>query len=95
MMDWSFMAVPFVLMALLCPLMMVGMIVGGWVFARGRSGSGSHGMMMCHGGHHHGRVEGEGMQAEMRAQREGIDRPIARGGAAADEALADRESQPN
>jgi len=57
MMDWSFMAVPFVLIALLCPLMMVGMIVGGWVFARGHSGSGSHGMMMCHGGHHHGHVE--------------------------------------
>ena len=72
MMDWSFMAVPFVLMALLCPLMMVGMIVGGWLFARGRSGSGSHGMMMCHGGHHHGRGE-----------------------AAADEALADREPQPD
>jgi len=72
MMDWSFIAVPFVLMALLCPLMMVGMIVGGWLFARGRSGSGSHGMMMCHGGHHHGRVE-----------------------AAADEALADREPQPD
>jgi len=53
MMDWSFIAVPFVLMALLCPLMMVGMIAGGWFFARGRSGSESHGMMMCHGGHHH------------------------------------------
>jgi len=53
MMDWSFIAVPFVLMALLCPLMMVGMIAGGWLFARGRSGSESHGMMMCHGGHHH------------------------------------------
>jgi len=53
MMDWSLIAVPFVLMALLCPLMMVGMIAGGWLFARGRSGSESHGMMMCHGGHHH------------------------------------------
>jgi hypothetical protein len=95
MMDWSLIAVPFVLMALLCPLMMVGMIVGGWLFARGRSGSESHGMMMCHGGHDHGRGEGEGMQAEMRAQREGIDRLVARSGAAADEALTDREPQPD
>jgi hypothetical protein len=95
MMDWSFMAVPFVLMALLCPLMMVGMIVGGWLFARGRSGSESHGMMMCHGGHHHGRVEGEGMQAEMRAQREGFDRLVARGEAIADETSANGEPQPD
>jgi len=95
MMDWSFMVVPFVLMALLCPLMMVGMIVGGWLFARGRSGSGSHGMMMCHSGHQHGGVEGEGMPAETRAQREGLDRLVARGEAAADEALTDREPQPN
>ena len=69
MMDWSFMAVPFVLMALLCPLMMVGMIVGGWLFARGRSGSGSHGMMMCHGGHHH-HGRGEAATDEALANRE-------------------------
>jgi len=48
--------------------MMVGMIVGGWLFARGRSGSGSHGMMMCHGGHHHGR--GEAATDEALANRE-------------------------
>ena len=69
MMDWSFIAVPFVLMALLCPLMMVGMIAGGWLFARGRSGSESHGMMMCHGGHHH-HGRGEAATDEALANRE-------------------------
>ena len=50
-MDWAW-GLPLVLMALACPLMMVGMMAFGWLFMRGRSGShGGHGMMMCHMGH--------------------------------------------
>ena len=38
-MDWSW-GIPFVALAVLaCPLMMVGMMVFGWLFMRGRSGS--------------------------------------------------------
>ena len=50
-MEWAI-GVPILLLLAICPLMMVGMIVGGWVFGRrAMGGHGGHGMMMCHGGH--------------------------------------------
>ena len=49
-MEWAI-GIPVLLLVLACPLMMVGMIVGGWVFGRrAMGGHGGHGMMMCHGG---------------------------------------------
>jgi hypothetical protein len=41
-MEWLIGA-PVVLLLLLCPLMMVGMIVGGWIFGRKATGHGGHG----------------------------------------------------
>ena len=64
-------------MLLFCPLMMLGMIVGGWLFARRAGGSGhsGHGMMMCHSmggshGDHSPTVE------ELRAERDRLDEEI-------------------
>ncbi len=52
-MEWVI--IPIVLMALLCPIMMVGMIVGGWIFGRRAMGSHStHGICMGHGEHQPG-----------------------------------------
>ncbi len=82
-MDWGI-AVPFILlMALACPLMMVGMMAFGWLFMRGRSGSqGGHGMMMCMGhgsGDHEEHHEAtKPLVEELKAERERLDRIIAR-----------------
>ena len=51
-MEWAI-GIPILLLLLVCPLMMVGMMAFGWLFMRGRSGSG-HGMMMCMGHGQHG-----------------------------------------
>lgn len=83
---------PLVLIALACPLMMVGMMAFGWLFMRGRVGSHSgHGMMMCHMGHgggngHEHEADARGAKsgesadlvAELKAQRERLDQLIAR-----------------
>ena len=78
---------PLVLVALACPLMMVGMMAFSWLFMRGRSGSHSgHGMMMCHMGHGGGSghqheakpAESADQVAELKAQRERLDQLIAR-----------------
>jgi len=88
-MDWEW-GIPLVLMALACPLMMVGMMAFGWVFMRGRSGShGGDGMMMCHMGHGGGNdheshehdakpTESADLVSELKAQRERLDQLIAR-----------------
>ena len=85
-MDWEW-GIPLVLMALACPLMMVGMMAFGWVFIRGGSGShGAHGMMMCHMSHGNGHeshehvepAESADLVAELKAQRERLDQLIAR-----------------
>jgi len=87
-MEWAI-GIPILLLVLACPLMMVGMIVGGWVFGRralgGHGGHGGHGMMMCMG---HGSGEthhGPGDTAapaeiveELRAERRRLDDLIAR-----------------
>jgi hypothetical protein len=49
-------------MLLICPLMMIGMTIGGWIIGRraGASGHGSHGMMcMGHGAHSPGGKPGD------------------------------------
>ena len=85
-MEWAI-GIPILLLLLVCPLMMVGMIVGGWVLGRrvtgGHGGHGGHGMMMCHGGHGSGETHG-GPEApaaiveELKAERERLDELIAR-----------------
>lgn len=79
-MEWLIGA-PVVLLLLLCPLMMVGMIVGGWIFGRKAMGHGGHGMMMCHSMGH----GGQGSQDEtvptvddLKEERERLDELIAR-----------------
>lgn len=79
-MEWLIGA-PVVLLLLVCPLMMVGMIVGGWIFGRKATGHGGHGMMMCHSMGH----GGQGSQDEtaptvddLKAERERLDELIAR-----------------
>jgi hypothetical protein len=78
-MEWAI-GIPILLLVLLCPLMMVGMIVGGWVFGRrAMGGHGGHGMMMCHGGH--GSEEpaaSGGIVQELKVERERLDELIAR-----------------
>ena len=76
---------PLALVALACPLMMVGMMAFGWLFMRGRSESHvGHGLMMCHGGHGGGNeheakpAESADLVAELKAQRERLDQLIAR-----------------
>ena len=62
-------------MLLICPLMMLGMIVGGWLFARRGGGHSGHGMMMCHsmGGSH-----GEHTPSvdELKTERDRLDQEI-------------------
>ena len=86
-MEWAL--IPLVLLVALCPLMMIGMMVGGWIFGRrvmgGHGSHGGHGMMMCMG---HGGNDGSDQQAsepadpslveELKAERERLDRLIAR-----------------
>ena len=84
-MEWAI-GIPLALLLLLCPLMMVGMIVGGWIFGRRAMGNhGGHGMMMCMGHGHaenqgqpSGEATGEALIEELRAERERLDRLIAR-----------------
>ena len=83
-MEWAI-GIPILLLLLVCPLMMVGMIVGGWVFGRrAMGGRGGHGMMMCHGGHGDDtRHETEdtaagGIVQELKAERGRLDELIAR-----------------
>jgi len=78
-MEWAI-GIPILLLVLLCPLMMVGMIVGGWVFGRrAMGGHGGHGMMMCHGGHgSEDTAASGGIVEELRAERQRLDELIAR-----------------
>ena len=78
-MEWAI-GIPILLLVLACPLMMVGMIVGGWVFGRrAMGGHGGHGMMMCHGGHSEQVSEpNRGIVDELKAERERLDELIAR-----------------
>lgn len=91
-------ALPFAAIALLCPLMMLSMAAISFPFVRrlfGRAdASGGHGMMMCHGMSHGGDSHAEqpapagagndaSLLAELRAQREALDRLIERAEAAA------------
>ena len=85
-MEWAIPAGLIGLLVLACPLMMLGMMAFGWLFMRGRSGSG-HGMMMCMGHGQHG-ADHEGHQAaepanqplieELRAERQRLDALIAK-----------------
>ena len=87
-MEWAI-GIPILLLVLACPLMMVGMIVGGWVFGRralgGHGGHGGHGMMMCMG-HGSGQTHHETgdtaapaeIVEELRAERRRLDDLIAR-----------------
>lgn len=71
--------VPVVLLLLACPLMMVGMIVGGWVFGRRAMGhGGGHGMMMCHPMGHGSDEKAGPTVANLKAERERLDEIIAR-----------------
>lgn len=78
-MEWA-VAIPVIALLLLCPLMMIAMMAGGWIF--GRRLTGGHGMMcMGHGSHaghedHVGARSGD-LLAELRAERERLDRIIA------------------
>jgi len=76
-MEWLI-GVPVVALLLLCPLMMVGMIVGGWIFGRKAMGHGGHGMMMCHPTGHGSDESAAPTIAELRAERERLDEIIAR-----------------
>ena len=78
-MEWAI-GIPILLLVLLCPLMMVGMIVGGWVFGRrAMGGHGGHGMMMCHGGHgSEDTAASGGIVQELKAERQRLDELIAR-----------------
>lgn len=79
-MEWAI-GIPIVALLLLCPLMMVGMIIGGWLLGRkAMGGHGGHGMMcMGHGSHagHDARAEMPGtLVDELKAERERLDRLI-------------------
>ena len=85
-MEWALPAGLIALLVLACPLMMVGMMAFGWLFMRGRSGSG-HGMMMCmghgqHGADHQGRQAAEPtspqLVEELKVERQRLDALIAR-----------------
>ncbi len=76
-MEWLI-GVPVVALLLLCPLMMVGMIVGGWIFGRRAVGHGGHGMMMCHPMGHSSDGEAVPTVAELKAERARLDEIIAR-----------------
>ena len=86
-MEWAI-GIPILLLLLVCPLMMVGMIVGGWVMGRRATGDhgshGGHGMMMCmgHGSHggegHADETKGSDLVEELRAERQRLDELITR-----------------
>lgn len=72
----SLLGIGLIAVLLICPLMMIGMIVGGWIFGRRAMGHGGHGMMMCHGGHSDEAATGTSLEA-LKAERERLDREIA------------------
>jgi len=79
-MEWAI-GIPVVVLLLLCPLMMVGMIVGGWIFGRkAMGGHAGHGMMcMGHGAAGHGTGDtghGPALVDELKSQRERLDQLI-------------------
>ena len=85
-MEWLIW-IPIATLALLCPLMMIGMIVGGWIFARRATsghdaGHSGHGMMcMMHGlfQKKQEQPESSGVSvAELKAERERLDQAIAK-----------------
>jgi len=81
-MDNLVWALPLVLIALACALMIVGMMAFGSLATRGLETQGGHAAMMCHGGHGddaHGReaVESD-LLPDLKAQRERLDQLIAR-----------------
>ena len=79
-MEWLI-GVPVVALLLLCPLMMVGMIVGGWIFGRramGHDGNSGHGMMMCHPMGHGSDARTAPTVADLKAERDRLDEIIAR-----------------
>ena len=76
-MEWLI-GVPVVVLLLLCPLMMVGMIVGGWIFGRKATGHGGHGMMMCHPMNHGSREDAAPTIDDLKTERERLDELIAR-----------------
>ena len=86
-MEWAI-GIPILLLLLVCPLMMVGMIVGGWLLGRrALGGHGGHGMMMCMGHGQHGPDGPEGQTGkpadqdiidELKAERGRLDELIAR-----------------
>ncbi len=89
-MEWWFLALPFVLVALFCVLMMG---IAGRVFGRGRLATRGSGLMMCHGGHDRDRVEADELLAEMKSQRDRLDGLIARAEEAANKTSADGEPE--
>ena len=88
-MEWA-MGIPILLLVLACPLMMVGMVVGGWLFGRrflgGQGGHGDHGMMcMGHGeprqetgDTRHGSAAAPDLIEELKLERARLDGLIAR-----------------
>ena len=85
-MEWALPAGLIALLVLACPLMMLGMMAFGWLFMRGRSGSGhsGHGMMMCMGNGNHApdnddrERAGQPLIEELKAERQRLDALIAR-----------------
>ena len=80
-MEWAI-GIPVLLILLVCPLMMLGMIVGGWIIGRravgGHAGHSGHGMMcMGHGDGSHSRADRPLVQ-ELKEERERLDQLIAR-----------------
>ena len=80
-MEWAI-GVPILLLLLVCPLMMGGMIIGGWLLARrggSHAGHSGHGMMcMGHGGHGDGHAQEKGLVEDLKAERQRLDDLIAR-----------------
>ena len=84
-MEWALPAGLIGLLVLACPLMMLGMMAFGWLFMRGRSGSG-HGMMMCmghgqhatDGQHHTAEPTQPQLVEELKVERQRLDALIAR-----------------
>ncbi|HSP55672.1 MAG TPA: hypothetical protein VLS25_08790 [Dehalococcoidia bacterium] len=77
-MEWLI-GIPVVALLLLCPLMMFGMIIGGWVFGRRAMGhGGGHGMMMCHPMGHGSDERTAPTVADLKAERDRLDEIIAR-----------------
>lgn len=93
-MEWALPAGLIALLVLACPLMMLGMIAGGWLLGRRAMGGNSgHGMMMCMG---HGQHDADGrhqqasgpaeppLVEELKAERGRLDELIARAEASSD-----------